>query len=317
MRAGADPDSSIFVSVAAYRDAELWPTLADCIEQAARPGRLHIGILEQSAEPSASDPRVAEAVGRLTYAHLHHRYSRGPCWARATIAGFMDEEAYALQIDSHMRFDPGWDERLTDALEAVSGGNSRAILSTYPCAFELVDGRVLKRPMPGQALVLAPTPSAAFAPDSPVLPFRAVPTPTALPLPGHHVGAGCLFSRASLLQEVPIDPWLYFHGEEQNLAVRAWTHGWDIWHIPDMPIYHLYHAGGGRPVHWDADDDAARGTRWWALDGLAKARMRALLFERRHLGAYGLGRSRTLQDFCEASGIDYIHRRLAERAAPA
>jgi hypothetical protein len=312
-----DIPEMIFVSVAAYRDDDLWPTLADCVARAARPDRLHLAVLEQRAEPSAPDPVVVGAVAQFSYLHLHPRYSRGPCWARSLITTYLRDEAYFLQIDSHMRFDPGWDERLVAALQAVGQHNPRALISTYPCAFEFVAGEAVKRSMPGQALVLRPSPQAAFTPDSPVLPFHAVPTVSAGALPGYHVGAGCLFAPSSLVREVPVDPWLYFHGEEQNLAVRAWTHGWDIWHEPDLPIYHLYHSGQQRPVHWDADDDADRETRWWALDQQAKARMRDLLFERRHLGAYGLGRSRTLEDFCQASGIDYLNRSLHAPPAPA
>jgi hypothetical protein len=45
---------------------------------------------------------------------------------------------------------------------------------------------------------------------------------------------------------------------------------WDIWHVPDLPIYHLYHRGQDRPVHWDEQDDEARPVRWWDLHGGAE-----------------------------------------------
>jgi GT2 family glycosyltransferase len=209
------------------------------------------------------------------------------------ISTYVRDEAYFLQIDSHMRFDAGWDVTLVDALESLNRTSPRSIISTYPCAFELIDNEVVKKPMSDQ---------------TPVLGFYALPTKSEVILPGHHVGAGCLFSRASLLREVPIDPWLYFHGEEQNLAVRAWTHGWDIWHMPDMPIFHRYHDGGGRPVHWNEADDRQRSERWWELDRQANARMRALLYDRVPLGCYGLGSARSLEDFARASGLDYPAR---------
>lgn len=299
---------SIFISIAAYRDQRLWPTVADALDQAADPGALRFAVVDQSDAPAEPPPELARRAGAIHYLHLHHRFSRGPCWARSIAGSYCQGEPYFLQIDAHMLFDRHWDHLLVQQLEALSAVNPRAIISTYPAPFEMVDGVPTRRPMPGQALVLEPQPGAALGPESPVLGFRSRAVAATRPLPGYHVGAGCLFTRSALIAEVPYDPWLYFHGEEQNLAVRAWTHGWDIHHVPDLPVYHLYHAGNGRPVHWSEGDDAARPTRWWELERASQARMRALLYDGAYLGAYGLGRARSLQQFAEHSGIDYPNR---------
>jgi hypothetical protein len=308
----------IFVSVAAYRDPDLSATLQDAVEQAECPEALHLGVLEQSETPTTLPEVVHARAGQVTYLHLHHRFSRGPCWARALIASALRQETHFLQIDSHTRFDPGWDRTLLDTCEALAREHAqpKVILSTYPCAFELQEspgpgqGQAVRKPMPGLALVLRPRPDATLAGTSPVLPFHAVPTPSEVALPGHHVGAGCLFAPARLLQEVPLDPWLYFHGEEQNLAVRAWTHGWDIWHPPDLPVYHLYGRQEARPVHWEESEDRDRPVKWWQLHQQAEQRMAALLFEQADLGVYGLGQARSLGHYAASSGIDYPRRTL-------
>jgi hypothetical protein len=301
---------SIFISIASYRDPLLWATVADALERAADPSALHFAVVDQA--PHASDPPdgLVRRAGSLRYVHLHHRFSRGPCWARAMAASLCRGETYFLQLDAHMVFDTHWDRRLVEQLEALSAHNPRAIISTYPAPFELRDGLVQRKPFPGHALVLEIKPGAVLEADSAVLGFQSRPVVANAAVPGFHVGAGCLFTRCSFIAEVPYDPWLYFHGEEQNLAVRAWTRGWDIHHPPDVPIYHLYHAGDGRPVHWAEGDDAARPVRWWELENASKARLRALLYERLDLGAYGLGRSRSLEDFAAFSGIDYPNRSL-------
>jgi hypothetical protein len=244
------PTPRLFVSIAAYRDPDLGATLQDALDQAAHPGALHLGVLEQSPTPTALAPSVRERAGQITYLHLHHSYSRGPCWARAMIATAVRQETHFLQIDSHTRFDPGWDLTLLQTCEALAqaSGQPKLILSTYPCAFEISDGQAVRKPMPGHALVLRPQAEATLSGPSPVLPFHAVPTPSPVPLAGCHVGAGCLFAPTRLLQEVPLDPWLYFHGEEQNLAVRAWTHGWDIWH-PGPVGEVVAMASAGRAAH--------------------------------------------------------------------
>jgi hypothetical protein len=304
----------IFVSIAAYRDPDLLSTIEDALSQAEHPGALHLGVLEQSETPSTLPEAVHARAGQVSYLHLHHRFSRGPCWSRALIASAIRSETYFLQIDSHTRFDPGWDAFLVNTLEALAQEhtNPRVILSTYPCAFELQEGLAFRKPMPGHALVLRPRPEAVLTGTSPVMHFHAIPTASKVALPGHHVGAGCLFAPARLLQEVPLDPWLYFHGEEQNLAVRAWTHGWDIWHPPDLPVYHLYGRQEARPVHWEESEDRDRPVKWWQLQQQAEQRMAALLFEQADLGVYGLGQARSLDDYASAFGIDYGRRALRQ-----
>ena len=312
------PTPRLFVSIAAYRDPDLGATLQDALDQAAHPEALHLGVLEQSPTPTALAPSVRERAGQITYLHLHHSYSRGPCWARAMIATAVRQETHFLQIDSHTRFDPGWDLTLLQTCEALAQASAqpKLILSTYPCAFEISDGQAVRKPMPGHALVLRPQAEATLSGPSPVLPFHAMPTPSPVPLAGCHVGAGCLFAPTRLLQEVPLDPWLYFHGEEQNLAVRAWTHGWDIWHPPDLPVYHLYGRQEARPVHWDEADDRDRSVKWWQWHQQAEQRMAELLFEQAELGAYGLGTQRSLDDYAAAFGIDYRNRRIGPAAGP-
>lgn len=300
---------SIFISIASYRDPRLWDTVVDAVEKAADPGQLHFCVIDQSDAPS-QPPESASRRGSVRYLHLHHRFSRGACWARSIATSYCQSEAYFLQIDAHMAFDPGWDALLIGQLEALSQVNPRSIISTYPPPFSLADGLVTRQPFPGQALVLRPRPGAALAADMPVMAFHVVPTPSTEALPGCHVGAGCLFTHSAFIAEVPYDPWLYFHGEEQNLAVRAWTHGWDIWHTPEVPIYHFSHAGHDHPVHWSDSEDRERATQWWTLEKQSRARMRALLYDRLDLGAYGLGTERSLEEFADFSGIDYPQRTL-------
>lgn len=305
-------DETILVSIAAYRDVELWATIENAVACARLPDRLHFAVLDQTESPAGADLQAKAAPARLTYVHLQPQFSRGPCWARSLIASLRGSEPYFFQIDSHMQFDDGWDDYFIAWYRHLAARADKPIISTYPCAFERGEGgSVIKRPMPGHALELRPKAEASLAGESPIMGFVAVPRRTDGALPGYHVGAGCVFTSAKLLQQVPIDPLLYFHGEEQNWAVRAWTHGWNIWHTPDIPVYHLYHSGQGRPVHWSEVDDSARKVRWWTLNNQTTERMRSLLFEQRDLGAYGLGHARSLADYAAASGIDYAARQLS------
>jgi hypothetical protein len=132
------------------------------------------------------------------------------------------------------------------------------------------------------------------------------------------MAAGFIFTHGRFVYEVPYDPHLYFEGAEQTLSVRAWTHGWDIYHTTDVPIYHLYSTGdvatSHREVHWSPNSDKERNQRWWELDNKSKARMTALLQHNADLGIYGLGKVRTLAEFANFSGIDYRSKTIAPYA---
>ena len=70
-----------------------------------------------------------------------------------------------------------------------------------------------------------------------------------------------LIAPGRFVEQFPYDPWMYYLGEEQVLALRLFTHGWDIWHPVDNPIGHIYNGDQDatiRPVHWSDDPNAER-----------------------------------------------------------
>ena len=306
----------LFVSIASYCDPVLPFTLRRAVQTATQPGRLHFGVVDQSP---AGTPRVAHPGGgcRLSQVRIAIEDARGLCWARALAMSLHDGEEWFLQLDAHMDFDPGWDERLIAAAQALGAPSRPLVISSYPSAFRLVHGAPVRDTLTHGVLAQVVRPGAAFAREHPVLPFEAHPVNTGSALPAFHVGAGCLFAPGCIVQQFPYDPWLYFHGEEQALALRLFTHGWDLFHMPDLPLHHQYKDAGpdapDRPMHWDAAHEALREVDWWTLEQRSRARL-ARLVAGEDLGAYGLGAVRTLADFAAFSGIDYTARTLAPRA---
>ena len=303
---------AIFVSVAAYCDPVLPFTLQSALDHAKNPAGLRFGIVDQSPEPLSAPPRGA------SYMRMDPRDARGPCFARAIAMGFYGGEDWFLQVDSHMDFDDGWDERLVDQARSLMQGRKGVVLTTYPAAFEFVDGKPVHKAFTNRVLACVVSSGAGFMPGNYALRFGATNVETDSPLPGFHVGAGCLFAYGRLALDFPYDPALYFVGEEQSLSLRLFTHGWDIFHPPGMPIYHLYSptgkdAAAPRPMHWDSEHDRERAFRWNDLEKASQSRLTALVRGLR-LGVYGLGTERTLADFAAFSGIDYARRVIESRA---
>lgn len=308
---------SIFISIAAYCDPVLGFTLARARAAAARPQDLHFGVLDQSPQPPPASTFALLAPARLSYQRIDPVYARGPCWARALAMALYDGEDWFLQIDSHMDFEAGWDERLLAQAQALAPGRSGFVISSYPNAFGFEDGLPVPRPATGQVLAHVVKPGTGFDPDHPVLAFEAQPVDSDRPVPGFHLGAGCLFAPGRFALAFPYDPALYFHGEEQALAARLYTHGWDIFHMPGLPLSHLYNDGRSgvppRPLHWDEAHQAGRSQTWWELEQRSRARLAALLAAQ-PLGVYGLGTRRSMADYARWCGVDYAARSLSPRA---
>ncbi|HEX2546402.1 MAG TPA: GlcNAc-transferase family protein [Ramlibacter sp.] len=305
----------IFLSIASYCDPVLAFTLRRAVAAAHDPWRLHFGVVDQS--PPGQHRIAAPGGARLSQVRLDIADARGPCWARAIAMSLYDGEEWFLQLDSHMDFDAGWDEKLVTQACALGGPERDLVISSYPDAFVFVAGQPVRKPTTQGVLAQVLKPGSEFHEGHPVLSFEAHPVESDRPLPGFHVGAGCLFAPGRITQAVPYDPWLYFHGEEQAMALRLYTHGWDLFHMPGLPVHHLYNDQSTglppRPLHWDAAHEAQREVGWWTLEQRARARLDALVAGY-DLGAYGLGSRRSIADFAAFSGIDYAARTLAPQA---
>lgn len=308
---------SVFVSIASYCDPLLDFTLGRAVATASDPAGLHFGVVDQSPEtvPRPQPQQVAPA--RLAYVRIAPVDARGPCWARALAMAFYDGEDWFFQIDSHMDFDPGWDARLIAQARALMPERQGVVLSAYPNPFVLQGEQIVRKICTDGVLAHVVKPGVQFEPDHPVLSFEAHPVDSPAPLAGFHLGAGCLFAPGALVDRFPYDPNYYFHGEEQALALRLFTHGWDIFHMPQLPVFHLYNnADSGAPrraLHWDADHDAQRSQPWWSLEQRSRERLAALVNGEIH-GVFGLGSERSVADYARFSGIDYQRRELAPQA---
>jgi [Skp1-protein]-hydroxyproline N-acetylglucosaminyltransferase len=149
---------------------------------------------------------------------------------------------------------------------------------------------------------------------------------TAEAIPCHLYAGGFNFGPASLLEHVPYDSKLHhlFFGEELSMAVRLFTHGYDLYAPPETVCYHLW-SRSHRPTNNTiiATTTPQKLTPQEEDDAEKKLEQRRLSLEivRRqlrgdssilHAGSSSLGTVRTAAQFAERLGVDFERQTLNE-----
>ncbi|MCD7925715.1 MAG: hypothetical protein LUI85_13890 [Bacteroides sp.] len=299
---------TIFIQIASYRDKELFPTIRRALEQAENPSRLSFGICCQD-ELSAEEQAFLDSVPRCRIIYIHPQDSKGCCYARSLTQSLWQGEAYTLQIDSHSRFVKEWDRILLEQLHQCP--SPKPLITAYcpdyessedsdACSYTLSADYFNSY---GMLMLIA---------QLPIHFYRR-------PVRGAFLSGHFLFASSRWIKEVPYDPHLYFHGEEITLAVRSWTHGWDIFYPEKPTVFHLYQRTNhpennpeDRICHWNEH------SAFWKTDVVAQRRCRILLGMEKDtadFGIYGLGTARTLADYETFSGVNFRLKQLDARAS--
>lgn len=286
----------------------LFFTLNELVSKARHPDMLRIAVVDQGIEDQRDKIAALPYAKQIRYVFIHDADTLGVSWARSLAMTLYDEEEWFMQIDSHMYFEKHWDSSLRSQIAALLPLSVKPILTTYPYGFEMVDGKA-ECPIvtSAQVLILRPKDDDVLTPTSVTLHFHAKHMTMDEPAVGCHIAGGFIFCSGSLVEEVPYDPYLYFHGEEQSMAVRAFTRGWDIFHPKVIPMYHLYKKND-TPYdshHWNKAEEKGRVFSIAYLQGRAKDRLCRLVRGELY-GMYGLGNARTMEQFKLISGIDYV-----------
>lgn len=303
----------IFVQIASYRDRECQWTVKDLFDKAAHPDRVFVGICWQAVPEIDDDCFLFETrPAQVRVTRVDAKDSKGVCWARAETQKLWRGEEFTLQIDSHMRFAPGWDELLI--AELAQCPSPKAVLSCYPCAYTPPNNL---DPAPRHSVMTAQR----FDENGEVR-FKGdfLDTEPPRPLRGAFLAAGFIFARGDIIRDVPYDPYLYFNLEEISLAARLFTHGYDLYSAHTPIIYHFYNDGSAavndRPLHWSDNKN------WEDLHHLSRARFHHLFGMEKtdnpaalaDLDRYGFGTARSLRAFEEFTGIYFASRSVTDRA---
>lgn len=228
-------DGRIFVSIAAYADPELPNTMLSLLSAAERPELIHFGIVWQgpgsgfaaedlselakfwTAEvnerfvtdmqlPHGSVPLWEMLDGRVRSIRMAAEDARGPCWARYLAQLLWEKEELQLQLDSHMRFVPGWDTKARDELKFCSQSSEKPILCSYGAGYSL--GTPYWETPKGSSQTSVNCANTFDSDGILLIKARELKAPLDEPRKHYFWGAQFSFSSADVLCEVPYDPQL-------------------------------------------------------------------------------------------------------------
>ena len=317
LQAAARKNARIFVQIASYRDPECQWTVKDLFEKATRPDRVFVGICWQfDQEEDQHCFQVSTRPDQVRILPVDWREAEGVCWARHQAQQLWDGEEYSLQIDSHMRFVPGWDEKMIAELAACP--STKPVLSCSPASYT-PPNQLEEHPRPTIRRVMP------FFPDGNLRgKGESLDRVPEKPLNGAFVAGGFVFARSEIINDVPYDPYLYFDQEEITYAARLYTHGWDVFSSRQPLLYHYYNVNGrdsARPLHWNDlrkhNENKIRRLRERGLarfNHLTGYRLSTDVKVTQELERYELGRVRSLEAFSAYCGVDFKRKLASEKA---
>ena len=293
----------IFISIASYRDPELQWTIKSAIDNANNPENLYFGVVYQGLESELPDLLY---VKNLSITKMHPKEARGAGFARSKAMELYSGQELFLQVDSHTRFQQGWDDIAIDQLSRAKNisGHNKVILSYFPAPFDpernggmhLIKNNPKIKPYPTRQK-LSLNKRKQWTAER----FEFENKIKENPELSQTVLGGFMFSDASIINEVPYDPEISFFGEEVCFAMRAWTRGWDIYSPSKNIVYHFYSRGGYDKIWKDRN---LRGISWKELEEISyKKQKRVLCGE--EIGLFGAGDVRSIQEYEEFTGINF------------
>lgn len=307
MNIGKNKMETILVHLPAYREPELIPTIKSALENAEFPERIHFGICRQykpedgfdNLDQYRDDPRFK--IHDMLYTE-----AKGLPYARAIInEKLLTDEDFVCQLDSHHRFAEGWDSTLIGWYHQLEEDGYNPLICGYLPYYDPFNdpGARVQEPWLSDAACFYPFGTIFIRPSG----FSGWET-MEKPYPARFLSGHFSFGPNKWAKDVRHDPELFFSGEELNLTVRSFTHGYDLFHPHRVVIWHatMRTERDGMLV-WD--DQSKRGeTMFWKQQDIGRARIRQLLgtedggFD---LTNHGLGTVRTVRDYEKYAGIHF------------
>lgn len=298
---------TILVHLPAYREPELIPTIKSALENAEFPERIHFGICRQYKPEDGFDDLTEFANDdRVKVYNMLYTEARGLPYARAMInEKLLTDEDFVCQLDSHHRFAKGWDSTLIGWYHDLQDEGYNPLICGYLPYYDPFNdpGARVQEPWLSEAASFYPFGTIFIRPCG-------IPNWKSLtkPFPARFLSGHFAFGPNKWAKEIRHDSDIYFGGEEINLTVRSFTHGYDLFHPHRCIIWHAtMREERANMLVWD-DQSKAGNDMFWRQQDIGRAKIRQLLRTEDNgfdLTGYDLGTARTLRDYEKYAGINF------------
>ena len=306
--------NTIFVAIASYIDYEIRHTILDCINKSKYPDNLTFSIcLQFDDREKTNEHCIDDLVEKynIKVDKFHYRESKGGCWARNIAQQNYDKEKFSLQVDSHSRFIEGWDEIvIKDFNYLKKAGVKKPLISFLPPCYLRDDKEGIDISFDYTkdiSKLNIPIISSISSQYWPVYGgYNNIQDTNFKPVNIKVLYGGFIFSLGEWVKEVEQDPLHYYTGEEFALAIRSYTHGYDMYTPSQVVAWHRAHPKApDKHYNTNTEEVVHKHSR------VAMERLKKLVFEE-DLGIYGLGAERKLADYENFANIDIKNSKVLD-----
>ena len=301
---------NIFVSVCSYQDPLLPHTIKSMMQTKSNRNNVVYSIFEQTRyeDSLACTEPVLVSRDDVIYKRIDPEYSDGCVWARyVNMLNVTAEYDFIYQVDSHMLHDLNWDRALIeDYKRAMDIAGTNKVIITGSCksfSIEEVDGEIKTYPRHDEhdacKVKYYTIDPHNFIPD---VHGDQIPS-TDMPQPAFHIMAGNFFTHTDWIDEVGLDPKIFFAGEEIMMTMMSYAAGYKMFHHSKIVSYHLENTANWHTKTPPEDAKAKRRREILAEIGIWRWKQ--------YLEAC---REDLLVQFHEEFGIDFINLNIEERA---
>ena len=325
---------TIFLMIASYRDFQCRETITSAYAKSDHPERLYVGAVDQTVPgdtgcldieiPCTVDDKqpICKYRDQISVFHVDASMATGPVTARHIGDRMYRGQTYVMQMDAHCMFVRHWDKQIIDQWKQTH--NEMAVLSSYLTDTKgslTAEGDSTRKTRP----IMCNSDYEGMMPAR-YLRHGSQPEMEAaiheMPQLQPYWAAGFSFSRGHFKLRVPYDAYMpmVFQGEEINVGIRGFTHGYDFYAPRDSVVFHEYAENSLRrkkiPMFWE-HSEAHKGEgqkslrRATAVIGMAPD-LDPTTYNHEELDRYGIGNVRKLDLFYKLFLIDAPNRKAVQ-----
>ncbi len=297
--------SSIFVQIPAYHDYELGRTIRDAMNKSSGENQINFGVhLSYYKNNDIDIPNFNNVKIKISKAPDNI----GVGISRYLANEFYNGEDFYLQIDSHTRFEKNWDKSLIENYNFYYEMGLNPVISCYPGAYEYKDNVLNILNEKTHVSYTDFIQELSFEDNNFIPHQRAVANPQEN-IFTRSVSAASIFSNGNIASIKPNKD-MYFWGEEILIALRLYTHGYDLLLPKEQNIYHLYYDSNIKEKNLRRQTGEDFPKEVMNLDMRSKFKLSEII-KNKIIGPDALGSVRTLEEYEQFAGIDFTLKKVS------